>query len=337
MRDQDLLVASMTYPGGKNGAGVWQQILNQMPPHSVFIEPFLGSGALMRRKRPALLNIGIDRDRRALGAAARAIGGESAGVLTENGVPVRHAENAERPPAPKLSRAATRRRTPEISSGDLSTLKLTRQVSGWIHSSVPALLASLRCRSAESGEAISEFHFSGGDGIRFLEQYRFRGEELVYCDPPYVRSVRSEKRDQYRFEMTDVDHRRLLRVLRTVPCHVMLSGYWSALYAAELAGWRHVTFTGVTRGGPATEWLWCNFPEPIELHDTRYVGENWRERDRINKKKRRWIARLAKMPRLERQALLAAIADLDGSGEQRSPIADSGEGTRLSFQGGVRK
>jgi hypothetical protein len=47
--------AYMTYPGGKNGTGTFQKIINQMPPHDVYIEAFLGSGAVMRLKRPATL------------------------------------------------------------------------------------------------------------------------------------------------------------------------------------------------------------------------------------------------------------------------------------------
>ena len=50
----------MSYPGGKSGAGVFQTIINLMPPHDVYVEPFLGGAAVMRMKRPASLNIGID-------------------------------------------------------------------------------------------------------------------------------------------------------------------------------------------------------------------------------------------------------------------------------------
>jgi len=46
----------MPYPGGKSGAGVYQTIINRMPPHRVYIEPFLGGAAIMRldsASRPA--------------------------------------------------------------------------------------------------------------------------------------------------------------------------------------------------------------------------------------------------------------------------------------------
>lgn len=52
--------------GGKNGAGVYQAIINLIPPHDTYIEPFLGSGAVMRRKAPALRSIGIDLNSEAL-------------------------------------------------------------------------------------------------------------------------------------------------------------------------------------------------------------------------------------------------------------------------------
>lgn len=87
----------------------------------------------------------------------------------------------------------------------------------------------------------------------------------------------------------------------------MISGYWSELYAQTLKDWRTLSFPGVTRGGPAREYLWTNFPEPVELHDYRYLGAGFRERERIKRKKQRWAEKLRKMPLLERLALLAAV------------------------------
>jgi DNA adenine methylase len=50
----------MNYPGGKGG--VYQKLINIMPPHEVYIETHLGGGAIMRNKRPAKINIGIEID-----------------------------------------------------------------------------------------------------------------------------------------------------------------------------------------------------------------------------------------------------------------------------------
>jgi len=56
----------MTYFGGKAQDGVYQTIINQIPPHERYIEAFLGGGAIMILKRPATVNIGIDLDAKAL-------------------------------------------------------------------------------------------------------------------------------------------------------------------------------------------------------------------------------------------------------------------------------
>ena len=58
------MLAGMTYPGGKGTT--YQHIINQMPPHDMYIETYLGGGTVMRCKRPAAVNIGIERDPNAI-------------------------------------------------------------------------------------------------------------------------------------------------------------------------------------------------------------------------------------------------------------------------------
>lgn len=261
----------MTYPGGKNGAGVYQTIINLMPPHQTYIEPFLGGGAIMRLKRPARLNIGIDLVQSAVQAMQS--------FTVQTGAAAGH-----------------------IAAGDAGGSKTAGRGDG------------------------SSFRFECRDGIEYLNKYRFQGRELVYCDPPYLMETRSGRR-LYEFEMTAIAHRRLLRVVTSLPCLVMVSGYWSEMYAEALKGWASTSFQAMTRGGRlATEWLWFNYPVPVALHDYRYLGCGFRERERIKRKKRRWVDRLRAMPVLEKRALLAAIAETDNSGDGLDPLAGSGAG-----------
>ncbi len=50
----------MNYPGGKGG--VYQRLINLMPPREVYIETHLGGGAIIRNKKSAKKNIGIEID-----------------------------------------------------------------------------------------------------------------------------------------------------------------------------------------------------------------------------------------------------------------------------------
>ena len=54
------------YFGSKATSGLCQAIIALMPPHDTYIETHLVGGAIMQRKRPALRNIGIDLNPRAL-------------------------------------------------------------------------------------------------------------------------------------------------------------------------------------------------------------------------------------------------------------------------------
>lgn len=48
------------YFGGKGSAGVYQSIINQIPPHDVYKECFLGMGSIIRNKLPAKYSYGVE-------------------------------------------------------------------------------------------------------------------------------------------------------------------------------------------------------------------------------------------------------------------------------------
>jgi len=218
----------MNYPGGKGG--VFQKLVNLMPPHDVYIETHLGGGAVMRNKRSAQRNIGIEIDPEVVG-------------MWKDAHPV-------------------------------------------------------------------DFELIHDDAINYLNNYSFRGRELVYCDPPYLRETRKKSKRLYKYEYSLEQHIDLLEVLKTLPCMVMISGYDSILYKESLNGWNTHNFQSVCHHGLATEWVWMNYSSPVILHDYRYLGNNFRERERIKRKSKRWVDRLQSMPVLERQSLLSAMSEL---------------------------
>ena len=221
----------MQYKGGKNASGVYQRIINQIPPHDTYIEPFLGSGAIMRLKKPASCSIGIDVD-----------------------------------------------------------MDIIKQ---WEDLGYGAIVTY--------GEAIS-----------FLKNWKPSNKAdrvFIYLDPPYLMSTRSYQEKLYRHEFSTVEeHTELLELMLSLPYMMAISGYRSKLYDQMLRKWRRVDYQVMTRGHTkAVESLWMNYPEPWELHDYSYLGSNYRERERIAKRKRRWSKNLATMTALERYAMLDAL------------------------------
>lgn len=153
-----------------------------------------------------------------------------------------------------------------------------------------------------------------GDAVSFLMAYRFAGDELVYADPPYVPTTR-RRASVYRFDYTLDDHIELLEVLATLPCMVMISGYESELYSRRLSTWRRVTFTAMSHRGPRLECVWMNFTEPLTLHDTRFLGETFRQRQNWRRKHQRLLRKFEGMKAPERQHLLSMLSDRFGHSE----------------------
>ena len=153
----------------------------------------------------------------------------------------------------------------------------------------------------------NDFDLIHGDAVSFLKNYPFTGKELIYCDPPYLRETRRKYYPLYKYEYNVSQHVELLAVIKTLPCMVMISGYESTLYKESLRSWQTHSFQAKTHHGMATEWIWMNYSKPVQLHDYSYLGDNFREREKIKLKLRRSTARFKLMPTLERQALLSAL------------------------------
>jgi DNA adenine methylase len=256
----------MTYPGGKNGSGVYHAIINEMPPHRIYIEPFLGSGAILRHKRLAETTYAVEIDPDVFTSWETRLEGK-----------------------PLARSFDSHYRCDVLADPFRELLIYNTDFLTW----------------AKTGE------------LRRAESWR--RDVLIYCDPPYLLQSRGEKaRSMYKRDFsTWFEHEELLALLLKLDCNVMLSGYDHPVYNEKLRDWRRIEFPNATRGGTKTEVLWCNYAEPAELHDYRYIGRDYVERETVRKKQKRWTANLLEMPPRERFAMVDVL--------QRSLAADTAE------------
>lgn len=221
-----------SYNGGKEGDGTYQKIINHIPVHDIYIELFLGNGAIFRHKKQAQYSIGIDKD------------------------------------------ASVIEKWQQISSAGINLIN-TDAIS-WLD------------------------NFSVLAGILKKQGTRV----FIYIDPPYLKETRKNSKDLYKHEMDKLDHIKLLTVAGSVQADIMFSHYPCHLYDSFLKGWNTYKFTCQTRNGSATEKLYYNYDKPSQLHDYRYLGENFRERERIKGIVHRNTSKIKRMPAAERNALI---------------------------------
>lgn len=153
--DDDL---RMRYPGGKGKC--YQRLISLMPPHSTYIESHLGGGAVLRNKRPAQVNIGIDADtqvierwRRELPGLCRLVHGDAASFLASYPFSGEELVYADPPYLPEVRRRAKVYRH-DYAADDherllavLKALPCKVMLSGYDSSMYRGLLADWRCVS----------------------------------------------------------------------------------------------------------------------------------------------------------------------------------------------
>jgi DNA adenine methylase len=247
-----------------------KRIIEQFPPHRIYLEPFGGAASVLLNKPPVEVEIYNDLDLR-ITRLFRVLRDQGEDFLARvRLIPYSQVEfeaAAEYPPdASDLDMAVCDyvrwRQSFGGQGGSWSyTTKRARgtmagDVNAWWTAidHLPEIIDRLRrvqilCKSAF--EAIPRFDHP---------------DALIYCDHHYVHSTREENsRRVYHAEMSDEDHRRLAQVLRNCKAKVVVSGYRSAVYDEVFGGWRLVEFdianhaAGGRQKGRETECLWLNF------------------------------------------------------------------------------
>lgn len=240
-----------------------EDIINQMPKHDVYLEPFAGSLAVFLNKPRVIVETVNDIDGRLVNMFKQ---------MRDNPEPLarlvyftlfsRAEYNLSIEKSEDLLEDARRmlvRCWFSIGGKTCSKSGWRRNVSEngpyntyeWKDMTNRIFAASERLRDAQ---------IECKDAIELIKEYN-RPNVLIYADPPYMHETRVSL--HYENEMNNEQHRKLIKVLKEHSGPVILSGYQSNLYEEELSGWNKRTFSVNTTSlkasrKTATEVLWVN-------------------------------------------------------------------------------
>lgn len=149
----------------------------------------------------------------------------------------------------------------------------------------------------------NQFELNNTCGITMLENLVSRKAQkktVFYLDPPYPHDTRLSNH-RYLFEMTVNQHIRMLKAAKLVDAYVLISSYENELYNEYLKDWNTKQFPSMTRSGKtAMETVYFNYDLPTELHDYRYFGNDYKEREHYKLKAQRLTRKFKDMTALER-------------------------------------
>lgn len=254
----------LKYPGAKWRLADW--IIERMPTHIGYVEPFFGSGAVFFNKPKSQIETISDLD----------------------GSVVRFFRTCrERPEELAFAISLTPWSREEFLKSDFCDDSVedveaarqflvrcwqtfgarTRCKTGWRNTTArtinhgpdnPAMWKRLPEIILQVADRLMDAQIENRPALEVIKHNDGK-DILIYADPPYVKNTRTLNGDQYRFEMSDYDHVELLNALKAHTGMVMISGYDCDLYRDMLTGWRMECVASRAEGGVRrTECLWMN-------------------------------------------------------------------------------
>ncbi|WP_188773694.1 DNA adenine methylase [Paenibacillus hunanensis] len=247
------------YPGSKWSMAEW--IISHMPQHSAYLEPFMGSGAVLFNKPPVSLETVNDLDGDIVNLFS---------VIRDH--PEELARLVEYTPYSRQEYYRSYDYTDDITDLERARLFMVRcwmargarssDRNGWRHvidhngprpvrqwNDVPQKIMQIT-------ERLKSIQIEQQPAVKLVERYK-HPDYLIYADPPYVLETRKGR--IYKHEMNDNDHVELLDALDAHPGPVLLSGYDHPLYNDRLRHWsREERIVQAEAGQKRIEVLWIN-------------------------------------------------------------------------------
>lgn len=265
--------AVFRYPGSKWSIAGW--IISHFPEgyeKMVYLEPFLGSGAVFFNKNPGAVETinDLDSDVVNLFQILRDRPDDLKRVLELTPYSREEYDKSFEPCEDPLEKA----RRYMVKTTQAIGAKLGHGKCGWrnhkqmkiggtackwggITETIDAAASRLR------GSTTNLVQIEKMDALLLIERYN-TPDALIYIDPPYVRSTRKSGA-LYSYEMTDEDQKRLLEIIVSSKAKIIISGYDNAMYNETLREWKtDTTMSQTTSTEMACEKIWMNYDPPAE-------------------------------------------------------------------------
>ena len=255
--------AILKYPGAKWRIAGW--IIENMPTHHSYIEPFFGSGAIFFNKSPSNIETINDLDGEVVNffEVIRDMPQELAAKIHMTPYARAVYENVYKELCnynqSKLDKALKFCIKINMSHGfrcnskvgwknDVQGREAAYALQSW--NKIPDLIMKAAAR-------LKEVQIEQRPAIEVIRRFN-NPKCLIYCDPPYVLETRSTK--QYNFEMSNKDHEDLLNTVLESKSKIIISGYESGIYNDALKNWRKKTGYSLTQSlRKAKEVIWMNY------------------------------------------------------------------------------
>ena len=250
----------LKYPGSKTRIADW--ICSRMPRHTVYLEPYFGSGSVFFHKAPVRIETINDLDLHVVNffECCRNYPEELQHALELTPYARQEYNNAylidEKDSKVERARkfavrcwfgfgCGNRYKNGFRTSQQSSSPCTTRNWNTFIHS-IPDITKRLMNVQIECKPA-----------LELLDMYDTR-DVFIYLDPPYLPSIR--KKYQYVHEMSEQDHVDLLEKIVNHPAKIMISGYDNDLYRYYLKNWTWDARDAQAEGGVVRrEVIWYNY------------------------------------------------------------------------------
>lgn len=249
----------LRYPGSKARLAPW--IVQHLPPHDSYLEPFCGSLTVLFAKPRSTVETVNDLDAQVVGffRVLRERPEDLARLVALTPWARAEYEASYDPPTGDALEDARRfavrswqaygmkRGGRSGWSNDFNGLKGQRRIRLW--ATLPARLLAVAAR-------LREVQIECRPALDLIA--RFRDPAVaIYADPPYPQALRTD--GLYRHDLTVADHDALLDALDAHPGPVLLSGYRCERYDTRLAHWTRLDRAALAEGGRArVESLWLN-------------------------------------------------------------------------------